>query len=109
MADLEQAFEQTDKAGTTQHFNGTAGTTAVNLPNIPGNVISEFFLRVPRQSGFGANDYVEISLDNGAAYTRFYRGDGIGFSVKGDITQLKVRSSKNSGAEYQLILNFEDY
>lgn len=107
MPDLKEGFEQTDKAGSTQHFNGTMNTSSAPIPLVAGNVISEFFFNVPAQGG-SSNDEGQISLDGGINFISFRKGDGFAFSIKGDIRQVFVKS--NSGnVDYQIILNFEDY
>lgn len=101
MAFAESEFEIKDNQGSSVPFNGTATTTPQNIPAVAGNVISGFVLSVDGQN-------VEVSTDGGSNYYAVPRNGSISWDVKGEITQIQVRTSSGSTG-FSGIVNLEDY
>ena len=105
MIDAIPQFEVEDLTGTTDHFNGTVGTSAVNIPSIAGGVITEILIEnLPSNS---ANKKLLISFDGGTNF-KTLGGPGTSFiwSPKGYLTQIKLKSNLAS-TDYEIVLNRE--
>lgn len=100
MPDILPSFEQKDRAGTTTLIKGTATSTPTSYPAVAGDGISEFYI----QNMSGLND-LEISWDAGANYKTIKANCWLGWSLKGNITQLLIRRSGANDALFELILN----
>lgn len=99
MADILGQFEIQDNTGRTEAFSVSATTTVTNVPSTAGQKISGVMFTVE-----GSN--AEISLDGGTSYFKLPK-DASGFKdVKGEPTQLKVRTSAGS-ADIELLIDFE--
>lgn len=100
MADVLGQFEISDNSGSTEAFSVTATTSVQSVPSTPGEIISGFMFSVN-----GNN--VEISADGGVSFFKLPK-DAVGAKdIKGEITQLQVRTSSGSTA-LELWIDFED-
>jgi hypothetical protein len=96
--------ETSDLEGSSDHFNGTVGTSSTAVPASAGAIISELFLRNPKANTSGVT--LSISFDGGTTFMDFNRGEGFGWSVKGNKTQVHIKASAASTA-YQIVMNRE--
>lgn len=100
MANEIAQFEISDNAGRTEAFSVTATTTPQSVPAVAGEQISGFLFSIEGRD-------VEISTDGGTSYFPFPRDAQGAKDVKGEITQLSVRTSAGS-ATVNLWIDFED-
>ena len=103
--DARPEREARDNEGTTLQFNGTVGTTEINVPSSPGNLISEFIIECMERSPTGSLLYV--SLDGGTTFKTLSVGDVWCWTPKGNILQLKIKGSQ-SGVMYESVINTEE-
>lgn len=92
-------FETSDNQGATKAYEGTATTTVANVPASAGTAISQCLVRT------FANNF-EVSFDGGTTYLKLNKNDALTWDVKGEITQLKIRTSTGT-ASYRILLNTE--
>ena len=100
MANEIGQHEISDICGSTEAFSGTATTIVQDIPSVAGNIISGFMFSVD-----GNN--VQISADGGVTYFNVPRKATGYKQVKGEITQLKVRTSSGSTG-FDFWVDFED-
>lgn len=103
MADLEGQNETTDNAGSTTHFSGSLASNGdtVDVPSVAGNVISGVQIKA-------VNKDMEFSFDGGSSYSTLTRKAVQDWDVKGYITQIRLRATKNN-TDWEVILNLEDF
>lgn len=109
MADQAPSFETQDVLGTTQHYNGTVGTTPILLPTTAGAKISTFLIRNPM--GNGAATTIFVAADGQLTYISVTRGEAFQWSPKktaagSPITQIRIYASANAST-YEAIMDFE--
>lgn len=92
--------EVVDNEGSTKVESGTATTTPANVPSVAGAIISGFAC-----DNTGAND-MEISMDGGLTYKTVEKRAFFSWNVKGNITQLVVRTP-SSTTTYEIVINYE--
>lgn len=105
MSDVLPSFETKDLQGTTGHFNGTVGTSAIDVPAVAGNPISEVLIKNPT-SNTPITKVLKVSFDGGVTYLSLSVGEFIIWPVKGELTQFKIQGSV-AGVEYEILLNRE--
>jgi len=88
-----------ENLGATTAYTGTATTTFANVPSSAGGVISGCLIK-PLGNNF------EVSFDGGTSYLPISRNSVFTWDVKGEITQLRVRTS-SSTSDYEILLNTE--
>ena len=94
-------FEGRDNNGSTVAFSGTATTTPADVPGSPGNRISGFMFSVDGEN-------IQISADGGASYFDVPK-KAIGYKdIKGEPTELKIKTSSGS-TDYNLWIDFEAF
>ncbi len=103
MANELPQFETQDRDGSTSHHNGTATSGAVGVPSVAAGFITEVLMTVPKQAGSAA---VKISFDGGTNYIEVKELGHIVWPMKGDITQVFVKTDSGS-FDYEIILNRE--
>lgn len=101
MVDVMPQFESQDNTGSSVAYSGTATTTIANIPVSADKAISGFMF-----SFDGAN--VEISMDGGITYFEFPKNSYGYKDIKGEPTQLKIRTTSGSTG-YNILIDFEDY
>lgn len=89
-----------DLEGSTVVYSGTATTTPANVPSSAGAIISGALVE-----NTGSLD-LQISYDGGTTYFTLGRGENVSWTIKGRITQIKVKTP-SSTTTYQAIVNFE--
>lgn len=99
MADILPQFETSDNDGSTTAFSGTATTTPADIPAVADKVISGFVFQVDGEN-------VEISADGGTTYFKVPKKGTGSKDIKGNITQLKVRTSTGT-TDYSFWVDFE--
>jgi len=87
-------------SGTTVSFTGTATTTPVNVPAAADKIITG--AGILRDS---TGSTLEVSFDNGTTFFTLEKTDSITWDVKGDIKQLKFKTSSGSVA-FRVLINF---
>ena len=70
MSHTKPEREYRDNEGSSSQYNGTVGTSAVNIPSSAGNAISEFLIHCPNASPGN----LLVSLDGGTTFKTIYRG-----------------------------------
>jgi hypothetical protein len=104
MPDEYPQFEGQDTEGSSDHFNGTVGTTATNVPSSAGNVISEFLVDCPKDSPGN----LLVSLDGGTTFKTVNRGGVWIWTPKGNMTQIKIKGT-NANTDYEIVMNREPF
>ena len=89
-------------AVTVKHFDGTVGTTAINVPGSAGEAITLAFVHNPKSNA--KTDTLSFSFDSGATFTILKRGDSIIWPVNESINQVKIKSNV-ADTDYEIILN----
>ena len=97
-----EQFETKDRGGQTLHFNGTVGTTAIDIPPTPGDPIDEIVME--NMDTNVAFPRLFISFDGGVTFKTVRLGFNIAWSPKGHITQVKIKASTSLVA-YEILLN----
>lgn len=105
-ADLLPAFETQDLDGGTTHYNGTVGTSAIAIPTVAGNIISEVVIKCPFQTP--TTKKLLVSFDGGTTFFTLDPGEFIGWSVKGSRRQIHIKGGV-AGVSYDVLLNREAY
>ena len=100
MADILPQFETEDNAGRTENFSGTATTTVSQIPAVAGESISGYLFIADERN-------IELSDDGGITFFPVKNGEAIIWDVKGNITQLHVRST-GGNRDYRCKINFEE-
>lgn len=93
--------EISDNEGSTVVYSGTATTTPANVPASAGNIMSGFGLQ---NTG---NENMQISMDGGTTYFTVGKKDFFAWDVKGNITQVQVKTPAST-TTYEIVINFED-
>lgn len=106
MADLSPQFESADLQGSTDHFNGTVGTTAITVPSTPGNVIAEVMVKNARTNP--STNELYVSFDGGTNFFTIEPRTAVAWSVRGNKTQIHIKASM-SNTGYEIILNRETF
>jgi len=105
-ANLNPSMEGQDLDGTTTHFNGTVGTTAIALPTVAGAVISEVLFKCPAQTP--TTTKCLLSFDGGTLFVTLSQGEFIGWSTKGYLRQIHIKGSA-AGVSYEMVMNREGW
>lgn len=92
--------EISDNRGSSVVYSGTATTTPANVPSSPGEVISGMSIST------GLNDIL-VSFDGGTTFFTVSRRGFFSHNVKGEITQLVVKTLTGT-SDYEILINFED-
>lgn len=100
MADQLPGFEINDNDGSTVGFSGTATTSITDIPSVADKRISGFMFTVDGEN-------IQISADGGTTYFDVPKKGNGAKDIKGDITQLKIRTSTGT-TDYSLWVDFED-
>ena len=106
-ADTPPGFETQDLYGTTTNYSGTVGATAIAIPTVAGNVISEALIRMPTQSPNSRRLQVSFTSNTGPWLT-LSPGEFGAWSVKGSKTQFWIIAN-GAGISYEIIVNYETY
>ena len=93
-------IEVEDNAGESVAYTGTATTTLSNLPAVADKIISQAFIVADDKN-------LEVSFDGGNTYLPLNKRDSLTWDVKGQIQQIKVRTSSGT-ADFRALINFED-
>ncbi len=102
MADALPSYESVDLNGSTDHFNGTVGVVAIDVPSVAGGVISEMIIQSRTK-----NQILSISFDGGANYwTIGPGGAAVAWTPKGNKTQIKLIAD-TATTKYEIIMNRE--
>jgi len=102
LADALPSYESIDLNGSTDHFNGTVGTTPIDVPSVAGGIISELIIKCKT-----ASQLLSISFDGGANYWEVgVLGSALAWTPKGNLTQIKIMAD-TSTTEYEIIMNRE--
>lgn len=105
MTDITPQFEVEDLSGTTNHFNGTVGTSAVPIPASAGNTISEVL--VENSFTNSSNKQLLVSFDGGTTFKNLGGpGASLVWSPKGRMTQIYIKGNSAS-VSYEIIINRE--
>lgn len=105
-AEISPGFEMQDLIGQTKHYNGTISTSPTTLPAVADKTISEVIFKCPYQTP--QTKTCSISFDGGTTYFTLAVGEFLGWSVKGEIEQVKIKGS-TSGVTYDMLINYEEY
>lgn len=105
MVDVQEGFEQVDVVGSSSHYNGTVGTSSINIPTVSNKVISEFSIA---NVDADKSSILSVSLDGGSTFkTIGFNGSWV-WSPKGKLRQIKIKGDAASRA-YEIVMNFEEY
>lgn len=106
-ADSPPGFETQDLYGTTTNYSGTVGASAIAIPTVAGNVISETLIRMPNQSPQSRRLQVSFTSNTGPWLT-LSPGEFVAWSIKGTVKQFWIIAN-GAGVEYEIIVNYETY
>ncbi len=101
MADEAPSFESQDIEGSSDHFNGTVGTTAVPIPTVAGDPIHEFLIE--SREGNSAKKLF-VSFDGGTLFKTVDGGGNMSWAPKGRVTQIHIKASA-ANHNYEIIMN----
>lgn len=105
MADVAPDFEVRDDDGTTGHFNGSVGASAISIPSVAANAISELLIQNISTS---SSSSLEVSFDGGVNFWSLPRDSHLAWTFKGGQKQIQVKSPTSSSVAYQCLINFEE-
>lgn len=89
--------------GSTSHFNGTVGTTPINIPASAGGVIQSIL--IDNVNTDNTKD-LEVSFDGGTNYKTIGSGSAFSYTIKGNLTQVSLRGAV-ADCDYEILLNRE--
>lgn len=89
--------------GSTDHFNGSVGTTAIDIPSSPGGIIQSVLIDNTNNSNAKT---VLVSFDSGTNYKTISAGGVLSWITKGNMTQIKIKGGAAS-TNYEIIMNRE--
>lgn len=100
-------IDQSDLTGTTTHFAATVGTTEISLPPSPvsGKIVSEVLINT--QIIDSTAQRLLVSFNGGSTFMTFKRNTVIGWFVRGQHPQIKIKGNE-AGVPYDVIINLED-
>lgn len=104
MALSSPIIETKDLDGTTTHFNGTVGTTAIAVPASPGSQISDVL--VSSLITNTPNKNLLVSFDGGTTFFTLVPGTAFSWSCRSGLTQIHIKGSVASVA-YEILMNRE--
>jgi hypothetical protein len=104
MSHLRPKRETRDNEGYTSHFNGVVGTTPISIPASP--VADEIISEIMIKAGNNSFKILFISFDNGASWFDLQTNGALGWTPKGNVTQVKIKGS-DADTLYQILLNRE--
>jgi len=106
-ADTPPGFETQDLYGTTTNYSGTVGASAIAIPTVAGNVISEALVRMPNQSPQSRRLQVSFT-SNAGPWLTLSPGEFVAWSVKGSKKQFWIIAN-GAGISYEIVVNYETY
>jgi len=106
MADRKLQQETIDVRGETVHINETFTTSEVARPAVASGVISEVLIDVLETEDDDTGDLL-VSFDGGTLFKRIHTGGALIWSVKGRVTQIKLKTTSGS-IDAELLINRED-
>lgn len=95
--------ETVNTEGSTDHYNDTVGTTAIDLPSVASTVIQSILID---NTNTAATKILYISFDGGTNYKAIDVGAAFAWTVKGNLTQIKLKGAV-AGCDYEVLLNRE--
>lgn len=90
--------------GSTVAYSGTATTTPASVPAVAGNIINQIALK---RSPTGSQN-LEISMDGGSTYFPITKADQLTWDVRGEITQVLLRTTAST-ITWNMLINFEEF
>jgi len=100
VADQFSDHEVVDNEGSTVVETGTATTTPANVPSAADKIISGFAV-----DNLGSES-LSVSMDGGTTFKAVKKKEFFSWNVKGNITQLVVKTLSGSTA-YEIVINHE--
>lgn len=100
--DLNDSNRDIVTDGSTDHFNGTVGTSSVAIPASAGNVISEVLIRNPKSNSI-LKDLL-VSFDGGTTFFTISRNDYLVWGPRDNLTQIYIKGNLAS-TDYEIIMN----
>ena len=104
MAEVLPQFEQIDNVGSTTQFQGTVGTTAIQIPSVATFDISEILIRCATDNS-PVTKRLLWSLDD-VTYHTLAPGEFVGWTLKGEQAQVWIKGSV-AGVIYEVLVNRE--
>jgi len=95
--------ETVNTDGSTDHYNGTVGTTAIDLPGSAGTIIQSILID---NINSASNKSLFISFDGGTTFKTITVGSTFSWTVKGNLKQVKLKGSV-AGCDYEALINRE--
>lgn len=87
--------------GTTDHFNGTVGTSPASVPSSAGDPISSLIIS---NVNTDPTKILYVSFDAGTTFKRIVMGDALGADLKGSLTQLQIKGAV-AACDYEILMN----
>lgn len=106
MADIYPQFDTRDIEGSTVHYNGTATTTASQIPSVPDKVISDVLIE--NLDTTPLLNRLLVSFDGGVTFKAMRRGQSMAWSLRGLLTSFVVKAETGTCA-YEAIVNYEPF
>ena len=104
MADQTPEFESRDYLGSTDHFNGTVGTTPVSVPSVAGNIIQSVLIS---NTNNAFSKTILVSFDAGTNFFTIPRRGSLAAKVKGALTQIQIKGGA-AGTDYEILMHREE-
>lgn len=100
MSDILPNFEQKDREGSSDPYQANATSSYVAYPSVSGTCIAEFYIQ-----NMDEEEDILLSLDGVNLFKTIKAECWLGWSLKGNHTQVYVKRAGTVDAPFELILN----
>ena len=98
-----EGADESPGLGSTTTFNGTVGTSVVNIPSSAGAIIYEALIRCPSQTP-QSNILYACFDGSGTNFHELKPGESVACSIRGGQTQVKIKGNV-AAVKYEVTLN----
>lgn len=100
MADVLPNFEHKDREGSSSPYQASATSSYVAYPSSPGTCIAEFYI-----DNMSEDENILLSLDGVNLFKTIKADCWLGWSLKGNHTEIYIKRAGAVDAPFELILN----
>lgn len=91
-------------SGSSDHFNGTATTTPINIPPVDGQTIVDILIEVPDDQD--ATNKLYVSLDGGILFKTLTTSANMVWSPRGNLKHVVIKGN-SATVKYEIVMNRE--